>query len=1213
MMKDQSSIQSKFLNKMLIIVFVFVGLWSLIWIYGEYADFKIESESLRSEHVDSQKSLLKKEVNRVVSYINEMNSHADQTLEISLKERVYQAHQIAINIYQQNVNSKDLPEIKKMIKDALRPIRFNQNRGYYFAVSMDGVNQLYPAKPEFEGSNVLNLKDSKGDFVIQDEIKVIEQQGEGFVKHFWKKPEKESNRTYPKLSFVKYFKPLDWYLGTGEYLDESKKQLQIEVLQHLINLRFETEGYFFGSTYQGDSLFSNGKITVGSGNVWDLTDQNGVRIIQEQKKAVENPEGGFVYYSWNKLETATLSPKVSFVKGVSEWEWTIGAGVYLDTIEDTISKNKEGLIIGFKKKIGRSFLILICLLSLIYFWSKRIANQLQETVHTFSSFLTKASIESIVINPDDIQLTEFKEIAISTNKMLEDRRKAEKKLRRSEKKHRKILEGLNDAAYRMSLPDGKYEYFSKAAKNVFGYDSEKWLNNPQLIREIIHPDFIDYFKQNWAELIDGKVPESYEYKIIDNQGNERWIFQTNTGIFNDQGKIIALEGLCRNVTSHKQAEEALKESEFLFSQMFEQSTTSMCLYNPQGTILKANQEFCKMFGVQEKTIISAGYNMFKDQAVIDTGIIPLLRNIFDEKKSQNWQIDYDIDLASESTVTATSKTGKMFLEAFGYPVLNHKGNLEYVVLQHYDITKRKQAKEALKASENEYKSTLDNLLIGVIVHAGDTSIILSNPEATNILGLTYDQMLGKKSNDPAWSFMHEDLTIMKVKDYPVSKVFLTKKPLYNYILGINRPDRNYITWVLVNAIPVFSTSNELEKVIVNFIDISDSKQAELEKENLESQLRQAAKIEAVGTLAGGIAHDFNNILGIIIGNTELAIDDVPDWNPARQNLNEIKTASLRARDVVRQLLSFSRKTEQKKRPSRIDNIIKESVQLLRASIPSSVELRSNIVNDLQPIMADPTQIHQVVINLCTNAAHAMEENGGILEVNLTQIEIDEPSSYKFSQASPGLYIQLTVSDTGHGIDPMVEDRIFDPYFTTKETDKGTGIGLSVVHGIVKNHDGAIIVDSQLNIGTTIKVMFPVIEEKYIEEKKASGELLMGNENVLFVDDEKALLKIGKQILERLGYRVQTNTNPVEALEQFRSNPNMFDLVITDMTMPQMTGDKFAREILKIQPDIPIILCTGYSDKMSRESAKKIGIRKYIEKPLNTNELSTAIRKILDKK
>ena len=312
-------------------------------------------------------------------------------------------------------------------------------------------------------------------------------------------------------------------------------------------------------------------------------------------------------------------------------------------------------------------------------------------------------------------------------------------------------------------------------------------------------------------------------------------------------------------------------------------------------------------------------------------------------------------------------------------------------------------------------------------------------------------------------------------------------------------------------------------------------------------------------------------------------------------------------------LSFSRKTEQKKRPSRIDNIIKESVQLLRASIPSSVELRSNIVNDLQPIMADPTQIHQVVINLCTNAAHAMEENGGILEVNLTQIEIDEPSSYKFSQASPGLYIQLTVSDTGHGIDPMVEDRIFDPYFTTKETDKGTGIGLSVVHGIVKNHDGAIIVDSQLNIGTTIKVMFPVIEEKYIEEKKASGELLMGSENVLFVDDEKALLKIGKQILERLGYRVQTNTNPVEALEQFRSNPNMFDLVITDMTMPQMTGDKFAREILKIQPDIPIILCTGYSDKMSRESAKKIGIRKYIEKPLNTNELSTAIRKILDKK
>ncbi len=404
----------------------------------------------------------------------------------------------------------------------------------------------------------------------------------------------------------------------------------------------------------------------------------------------------------------------------------------------------------------------------------------------------------------------------------------------------------------------------------------------------------------------------------------------------------------------------------------------------------------------------------------------------------------------------------------------------------------------------------------------------------------------------------------------------------------------------------------MENVIVNFLNITDSKQAELDKKKLESQLRQAAKIEAVGTLAGGIAHDFNNILGIIIGSTEQAIYEIPEWNQASQNLDEIMTASLRARDLVRQLLSFSRKTEQEKRPTKIQTIIKESVGLLRASLPSSIELRSNIPADLRTIMADSTQIHQVVINLCTNAAHAMEENGGVLEVSLTEIELDDEFSSKFFHAGSGIYVQLSVSDTGSGIDPLVEDRIFDPYFTTKETDKWTGIGLSVVDGIVKNHNGAITVNSELNKGTTIKILFPVSEEVSVQEEAISEELLKGNENILFVDDEKALIKIGKQILERLGYKVQTSTNPVEALKRFRFNPNIVDLVITDMTMPQMTGDKFAIEILKIQPDMPIILCTGYSDKISRESADKIGIKKYIEKPVDISELSTVIREILDK-
>ncbi|MCP3872294.1 MAG: sensory box histidine kinase/response regulator protein, partial [Desulfobacteraceae bacterium] len=354
MWKDKSSIQNKFLNKLLIIVFVSISLWSLIWIHDEYSTFKTESDALREEFIQSQKLILKNEVTRVVKYCNDMRMQSEQKLEVALKERVYEAHQIATNIYQQNADSKDLPEIQKMIKDALRPIRFNGGRGYFFAASLDGIDHLYPVRPEIEGTNLINLQDSRGNFAMQDEIELVTTKGEGFVTHFWPKPGKDPSLSYPKLSFVKYFKPLNWYFGTGEYLDDAKEQIQSKILRRVVTLKFGTEGYFFGSTYQGGPLFSNRKITIGSDSIWNLTDPKGVKIIQEQSKTAQNPEGGFVYYDWNKLNSSSPSPKISFVKGIPEWGWTIGAGIYLDTIEKTISENKGLLIDGLKKRITRS-------------------------------------------------------------------------------------------------------------------------------------------------------------------------------------------------------------------------------------------------------------------------------------------------------------------------------------------------------------------------------------------------------------------------------------------------------------------------------------------------------------------------------------------------------------------------------------------------------------------------------------------------------------------------------------------------------------------------------------------------------------------------------------------------------------------------------------------------------------------------------------------
>ena len=396
-------------------------------------------------------------------------------------------------------------------------------------------------------------------------------------------------------------------------------------------------------------------------------------------------------------------------------------------------------------------------------------------------------------------------------------------------------------------------------------------------------------------------------------------------------------------------------------------------------------------------------------------------------------------------------------------------------------------------------------------------------------------------------------------------------------------------------------------------EIMERKQAEEDKKKFETQLRQAHKMEAIGTLTGGIAHDFNNILGIIIGNTELALDDIPEWSPAHLNLEEILKSSIRAKDVVRQLLSFSRQTDQERKPIKLIPVVQDAVKLLRATIPMSVDIRQNIDDISDTIFADPIQIHQLMLNLCTNAAHAMENTGGILEIGIKNVVLDEVSAGLYPDLTPGSYVKLTISDTGPGISPKIKDRIFDPYFTTKDIGKGTGMGLSVVHGIVKSHGGAIMVDSELERGTTFSIFFQVIEKEVVEEIDAEEELPVGNERILFVDDEASIVYVVRYRLERLGYKIESTTSPVEALEKFNADPDQFDLVITDMSMPKMTGDRLVKEILKTRPDMPTILCTGFSEKIDEDKAKEIGIRQYIEKPINRRDLAFMVRKVLDEK
>ena len=393
-------------------------------------------------------------------------------------------------------------------------------------------------------------------------------------------------------------------------------------------------------------------------------------------------------------------------------------------------------------------------------------------------------------------------------------------------------------------------------------------------------------------------------------------------------------------------------------------------------------------------------------------------------------------------------------------------------------------------------------------------------------------------------------------------------------------------------------------------DITERKRAEEERRMLEVRLQRAEKMEAIGTLAGGIAHDFNNILMAMIGFTELArIEE--DREARHECLAQVMVACKRAKDLVNQILTFSRMQETEKQPVQITPVIKEGIKLLRSSIPSTIKIREAIENKPTVVIADPTQIHQVLMNLCTNSAHAMRQSGGVLEISLKQEEIGRGSAPAAHGLAPGRYAKLTVSDTGQGIDEASLDRIFDPFYTTKRQGEGTGLGLSVVYGIVKRSGGTVEAASKPGQGTTITVYLPLAAPSRETVAGAEPEVAGGTERVLFVDDEAMLAELAGRVLRSLGYRVTTRTSSIEALELFRARHGDFDLVITDMTMPNMTGADLAREMLAIRPGLPVILCTGYSEIMTAEQARQLGIRGYVMKPLTRREIAKAVRSALD--
>ncbi len=498
----------------------------------------------------------------------------------------------------------------------------------------------------------------------------------------------------------------------------------------------------------------------------------------------------------------------------------------------------------------------------------------------------------------------------------------------------------------------------------------------------------------------------------------------------------------------------------------------------------------------------------------------------------------------------------------------------------------------LQGAEHPYRILMETMAEGALTMAADGTILYGNERFAEMLETPLNRIIGL-------SFAE----IMPPGDWRVFKATLD---------GCNKEGcrgEYHLATLEGRHVPVYLSARALnfrdaESFCIVATDLTEQRE-------LEQQIRQSQKMEALGTLAGGIAHDFNNILAAVIGFGEMILEHVPEGGPAYRYGARVLEAGKRGRDLVKQMLTFSRQAEQEKKPLRMSSILKESVKFLRASMPTTISIRLIVASESGVIMADPVQIQQVITNLCTNASYAMRQKGGVLEIELSDFSVGPGSGYPYG-IEPGLYMRLTVRDTGIGMTQNVKERIFDPFFTTKGVGEGTGLGLPVVMGIVKQSGGHITVESEPGKGSTFSIYFPkVAGEPIPDTADIEGALPSGSERILFVDDEEALVEIGEEILAQLGYKVTSRMSSREALAVFRTDPTRFDMVVTDQTMPEMTGIDLAREIMAIRPDMPVILCTGFSYLVDAESAEAAGIKAFAMKPLTKREIAKTIRKVLD--
>jgi len=647
------------------------------------------------------------------------------------------------------------------------------------------------------------------------------------------------------------------------------------------------------------------------------------------------------------------------------------------------------------------------------------------------------------------------------------------------------------------------------------------------------------------------------------------------------GTVVGVVLSLMNVTERIRAQEAVEAERQRFNQVLEILPAYLVLLTPDYHVPFANRFFRERFGE------SHGQHCFE--------------YLFGRSEPCETCESYTaLKSMAPHEWEWTGPDGHIY-QVFDFPFTDTDSST-LILEMGIDITERKQAERALKEREALLRAIYETLPVGVWITDKQGRITHGNPAGQKIwAGARY---LGIDQFGEYKGWWVDTGKRIEPEEWAAARAVLNGETSINEEIEIECFDGSHKI-ILNSAVPIRDERQEILGAFIVNDDITERKKA-------EKNLRQIQKREALGTLAGGIAHDFNNILMPITINTELALFDTPEGSPLRQYLQLVLNAAKRGKDLVNQIITFSRQKEQERKPVKISPIMREAIKFFKSSLPKNIKIRESIETKSDTVQADPTQIHQVLMNLASNGAYAMRENGGILDVKLGSFEVDSDMAAKYPDLRPGPYLKLIVSDTGCGMTQEVVERVFNPFFTTKKPGEGTGMGLAVVHGIIKNHNGAITVYSEIGKGTTFNVFLPKVQDEMRHETISLKSIPIGRERILFIDDEKIQLQSVQHMLERLGYHVLAIADSLEALDIFQGTPETFDLIITDQTMPKMTGEKLAESILRIRPDIPVILCTGFSEVVDADKAKAMGIREFVMKPFTIKEMAETIRKVLKK-